>query len=92
MPQVRSHIITLLTTMLHDVNPDVQTFVSLRGWAIPTSARNEYSIVSHVERRPTAQHIRRYNGPAALETATIIPGAEDGIVGRSDVVYDAEVP
>jgi len=73
--------------MLHQVNPYVQTFRSLREWATtPDTAPTPYRMVIHADRRPSGAHVGRYNGPSSSEVAAIVPGSEDGEVGRRDIV------
>lgn len=43
-------------------------------------------MVFHANKNPAREHVRRYNRPQSLEISAIIPGAEDGIVGRQDLV------
>jgi len=50
------------------------------------NAPEEYRMVIHADRRPSSEHARRYNGPSASEVAALIPGSEDGEVGRRDIV------
>ncbi|CDF36554.1 unnamed protein product [Chondrus crispus] len=65
---------TQLTHMLHECNPYVQTFLSA------------YQMVIHADRRPSYEHVRRYNGPEASEVAALIPGNENGEIGRREMV------
>ncbi|CDF39898.1 ATP dependant DNA helicase PIF1 [Chondrus crispus] len=81
-------LMTQLTHMLHECNPYVQTFLCMREWA--QSPHNNtpvaYQMVNHADRRPSYEHVRRYNGPEASEVAALIPGNEDGEIGRRDIV------
>ena len=81
-------LMTQLTHMLHECNPYVQKFLCMREWA--QSAHNNtpaaYQMVIHADRRPSHEHVRRYNGPEASEVAAFIPGNEDGEIGRRDIV------
>lgn len=38
------------------------------------------------DRRPASEHFHRYNDPQASEIAAIILEAEDGIIGRQDII------
>ncbi|CDF33944.1 ATP dependant DNA helicase PIF1 [Chondrus crispus] len=81
-------LMTQLTHMLHECNLYVQTFLCMREWA--QSPHNKtpasYQMVIHADRRPSHEHVRRYNGPEASEVAALIPGNEDGEIGRRDIV------
>ncbi|CDF32173.1 unnamed protein product [Chondrus crispus] len=86
--QLEEALMTQLTHMLHECNPYVQTFLCMREWA--QSPQNNcpatYQMVIHADRRPSHEHVRRYNGPEASEVAALIPGNEDGEIGRRDIV------
>ncbi|CDF36122.1 unnamed protein product [Chondrus crispus] len=86
--QLEEALMTQLTHMLHECNPYVQTFLCMREWA--QSPQNNcpatYQMVIHGDRRPSHEHVRRYNGPEASEVAALIPGNEDGEIGRRDIV------
>ena len=75
-----------LTAILHDVNPYVHTFRSLREWATGDQTPEQYRMVIHADRRPSEAHRGRYNGPSTSEVAAIIPGSEDGQIGKRDIV------
>ncbi|CDF35745.1 ATP dependant DNA Helicase Pif1 [Chondrus crispus] len=81
-------LMTQLTHMLHECNPYVQTFLCMREWA--QSPHNNtpaaYQMVIHADRRPSHEHVRRYNSPEASEVAALIPGNEYGEIGRRDIV------
>ena len=81
-------LMTQLTHMLHQYNPYVQKFLCMRKWA--QSSHNNtptaYQMVIHADRRPSHEHVRRYNGPEASEVAALIPGNEYGEIGRRDIV------
>ncbi|CDF40383.1 ATP dependant DNA helcase [Chondrus crispus] len=86
--QLEEALMTQLTYMLHECNPYVQTFLCMREWA--QSPHNNspatYQMVIHADRRPSHEYVRRYNGPEASEVAALIPGNEDGEIGRRDIV------
>ena len=79
---------TQLTHMLHECNPYVQTFLCMREWAQSphNNTPDSYQIVIYADRGPSNEHVRRYNGPEASEVAALIPGNEDGEIGRRDIV------
>ena len=85
-PQLDANVLRELTEMLHGINPYIQTFRSLREWAIADQAPDLYRMVIHADRRPSDAHRGRYNGPANSEVAAIIPGSEDGEIGTRDIV------
>ncbi|CDF38639.1 unnamed protein product [Chondrus crispus] len=91
--QLEEALMTQLTHMLHECNPYVQTFLCMREWA--QSPQNNcpatYQMVIHADRRPSHEHVRRYNGPEASEVAALIPGNEDGEIGRRDIVVRRRV-
>ncbi|CDF40386.1 ATP dependant DNA helicase [Chondrus crispus] len=77
-----------LTHMLHECNPYVQSVLSMREWAQSPQPNTlaPYQMVIHADRRPSHEHVRRYNGPEASEVAALIPGNEGGEIGRRDIV------
>ena len=81
-------LMTQLTDMPHECNPYVQTFLFMREWAQSAHKNTPaaYQMVTHHDRRPNHEHVRRYNGPEASEVAALIPGNEDGEIGRRDIV------
>lgn len=88
-PQLDEALLAELAEMLHGRNPYVQTFLSMREWATSDDGANApapYQMVIHADRRPSNEHVRRYNGPEASEVAVLIPGNEDGEIGRRDIV------
>ncbi|CDF38585.1 ATP dependant DNA helicase [Chondrus crispus] len=52
-----------LTHMLHECNPYVQTVLSMREWAQSPQPNTPapYQMVIHADRRPSHEHVRRYN-------------------------------
>ena len=79
---------TQLTHMLHECNPYVQTFPCMREWAqfAHNNTPAAYQMFVHADCRPSHEHVRRHNGPEASEVAALIPGNEDGEIGRRDIV------
>lgn len=71
--------------MLHEDNSCVQNSVAVRDWATPVDTPNSYRMIIHSNRRPSAEHVSRYSRPQSSESAAIISGAEDGIVGRQNI-------
>ena len=69
-------LMTQLTHMLHECNPYVQKFLFMREWAQceHNNTPAAYQMVIHADRRPSHEHVRRYNGPKASEVAALIPG------------------
>lgn len=86
MPNLHPGLLAQLTSMLHECNSYVQSFSALRDWATPVNAPNLYRMIIHSDKRPASEHFCRYNGLSTSEIAAIILGAEDGIVGRQDLV------
>ncbi len=72
--------------MLHQRNTYVQRFLSLRKWMRADTPSPEYRIVIEDEKRPSNEHVRRYNGPSCSEVAGVIPRNEGGMVGNRDIV------
>ncbi|CDF38382.1 ATP dependant DNA Helicase PIF1 [Chondrus crispus] len=81
-------LMTQRTQMLHECNTYVQTFLCMREWAQSPHKNTPaaYQMVIHADSRPSYEHVRRYNGPEASEVAALIPGNEDGEIGRRDIV------
>lgn len=75
-----------LGSLLVKINTYAQTFKSIKKWAVAAPAPDDYRIVIHGYRKPTEQHIKRFNAPQASEVAAIVPVIEDGEVGRRDIV------
>lgn len=44
-------------------------------------------MVIHSNRRPAEQHIRGYNDPHAFKVVSIVPGVDDGIISREDIIF-----
>lgn len=59
VPQFHPQRFSQMTTMLHDVNLYVKTFVSLRDWTLPTTAPNTFCMVSHEKWQPANEYLRR---------------------------------
>ena len=83
-PRLNEGLLTRLAATLSQHNPYVQTFESLREWATGDEAPTQYKMVIHADKRPAAEHVRRYNGPEASEVAAIIPGT--GEQSKRDIV------
>lgn len=71
-----------ITTMLHDVNPFVQTFNAFREWVINYSYPMPYTIVIHTDKRPSRYHQQRYNAPEASDIIAIISGIEITLISN----------
>lgn len=74
MPQFGSSQFYHWATMLHDVSPCVQTFLSHRNWLLSVVAPNKFCMVIHKERHLATEQMRRYNEPC-LEVSAVIWGA-----------------
>ncbi len=83
---VEGTVLKELTRMLMGCNSYVQTFLSLQDIVNEGAATDRYKIVIHADKKPAAEHVRRYNGPSCSEVAALIPGNEDGAVGKRDIV------
>ncbi len=60
--------------------------LSLRELARGNAPTHRYKIVIHADKRPANEHVRRYNGPSCSEVAALIPGNEDGMIGKRDIL------
>lgn len=87
MPPLRCTIIKTLTTILHKIELYVQTLSALREWTTPTVTSNISRTVIHADRRPSIEHIRRYDGSFTFKVAAIIPVAGNEIVSCKDIVF-----
>ncbi len=86
VPIVSQGLMTRLAHMLHQSNSYVRSFLRLGEWMREDTPSPEYQIVIHADRRPSGEHVRRYNGPSCPEVAALIPENEDGMVGNRDIV------
>lgn len=86
MPNLISPLFAQLTAMLYEFDQCVQSFSALRNWATPVKAPNPYRIVIQSGHRSASKQVSWCNGPHATKVAAIIPGAEDGLFGRQDIV------
>lgn len=84
--QLRTGILQQLAAMMHAFNPYVQSFVSLQEWVPSPDETCNFHMGIPDERRPSAEHIRLYNGPIASEAASIVPNVKYKIVCRRVVV------
>ncbi len=82
VPRVDPALLTQLAEMLSQCYTYIQTFSSLQELAHAEGPGDNYEIVIHADKRPAAEHERRYNGPSCSEAAAFIPGIEDGLVGK----------
>lgn len=71
------------TVMRHDYNSYNQYFLILH-WATPVESFDNYQMLVHVNKKPSQEHVRRYNGPHSSKIAAIIPASEDGFVSQQD--------
>ncbi len=72
--------------MLNQHNTYVQSFMSLHELARDNAPTDRYKIVIHADKRPENEHVRRYNGPSCSEVAALIPGNDDGMIGKRDIL------
>lgn len=73
IPIISTSLLEQLTAILYVCDSYLQSFVALRHWSTPGDVSNPFQMVIHSDRRPSAQHVDRYNGPQASEIASIIP-------------------
>ncbi len=79
-------LLTSLASMLNQHNTYVQSFMSLHDLARDNAPTERYKIDIHAEKRPANEHVRRYNVPSCSEVAALIPGNEDGMIGKRDIL------
>lgn len=79
-----------LTSMIHDVNPYVQSFLSLQMLVEGKEDSSKYRMVIRENRRPHFENIWKYNGPTTSKVVAIIPKSEYLIVGRRDIIVVEE--
>ncbi len=60
--------------------------MSLHELAQDNAPTERYKIVIHSDKRPANEHVRRYNGPSCSEVAALVPGNEDGMIGKWDIL------
>lgn len=72
--------------MLHHVNSNIGFLQSIREWVVAEEAPVNYQMVIHADRNPEDAHVGPYNGPSSSEIAAIIPGSEDGMIWRRDIL------
>lgn len=73
--------------MLHECNTNVQTFSTLHDWSTSTDASNPYRMFILSDLHPTTKHFRAYECPQSSENGAFIPRAENGTIGRHDIVF-----
>lgn len=86
VPNLHTGLLAQLTAMLYECNHYVRSFCAMGDWATPVNALNPCHMIIRSDSRPDFEHDRRYNGPSASEIVAIIPGTEDCIVGKLDIV------
>ncbi len=79
-------LLTSLATMLNQHNTYVQSFMSLHELARDNAPTDRYKIVIHADKGPANEHLRRYNGPSSSAGAAVIPGNEEGMIGKRDIL------
>ncbi len=60
--------------------------MSLHELARNNAPTDRYKIVIHADKKPANEHVRCYNGPYCSEVAALIPGTEDGVIGKRDIL------
>ena len=63
--------INILQNCLHRVNPYVQSFKSALDFG---DEHTDIQLVLRADKKPSGEHVRRYNLPTASEVAVIMPG------------------
>ncbi len=61
--------------------------MSLHEFARDIAPTDRHKIVIHADKRPANEHIHRSNGSTCSELAALIPGDEDGMIGKGDVLF-----
>ncbi len=59
--------------------------LSLHELARENAPTGRYKIVIHADKRLANEHARRSNGPSCSEAAALMPGDEDGMIGKRDI-------
>ncbi len=75
-----------LASVLNQSSMYVQSFMSLHELARDNAPTNRYEIVIHADKRPANEHVRCYNGPSYSVVAALIPGNEDGMIVKRDIL------
>lgn len=70
VPQLNVHLMPQLIKMVHQVKPYLQTCESLREWVL--GAPTLYHLLILPDRRPTSDHVRRYDAPTGSEEAVVV--------------------
>ncbi len=47
---------------------------------------DRHKIIIHADSRPANEQVRSYNGPSWSEFAALIPGNEDGMIRKRDIL------
>lgn len=84
--QIHFTIVQQLTDIFHGAIRCVQHFTPLREQDSATVASNDLGMLFCENCRRFSEQVCLYNGPSVFEVATIIPGIEDSIAGRTDIV------
>lgn len=86
MTNLHPGLLVQLTVMLLECNHYVQSFSALQDYSTPVNDPNAYHTIIYSDKSPASVHVLQYNGPSASKIALNIPGVEDGIIGRQDIV------
>ncbi len=60
--------------------------MSLHELARDHAPTDRYKIVIHADMRPEIEHVRRYNRPSCSEVSALMPGNEEGMSGKRDIL------
>lgn len=72
--------------MLLECNQCVQLCFTLQEYAIAVNAPNPYQVIIHSNEHLASQNACLINGPQEYVIGFIIPGTEDGIIGRQNII------
>lgn len=79
-------VLNALAAMMQQHNSYVQTLMTLGDWAFAENRPGDYTMMIHADKRPAAEHVRRYNGPTMSEVAAITLETEKGEVAGRDII------
>lgn len=91
MPNLRHELLKQLKTMPHECTSYSQSFFTLRCWLPQGKLYDTYEMVNRDNKKLSHTHFYRHHGSRSLEIGAIIPGPEDGIVGKQILCFGNEL-
>ena len=81
--QLSADVLQTLQQCIHSINPYVSSMKTIIEYS---TSHPEVKMIINAEKRPTGEHLRRYNLPSSSEVAVIMSGEQ---ISNRDVVLNA---